>query len=220
MEVILTKQDLEAFVNRAGFLPSSGERAPFCLEKLCPNPWHTDQASDPWRWRMEIAQEGNIAYGKFFHSLSGYIAADCLPAFIALRRGGLTARELYEDGLLGRESMALYELLEQEGGQPAHQLKRLAGLTGKRSGRFDAAMVQLQMRLLVSICGQTRKRNALGQEYGWQVACYECVERRFGQGEPLQPGQALEALTDRACGALAVDRQAVRALLDPFGLAR
>ena len=120
MEVILTKQDLEAFVNRAGFLPSSGERAPFCLEKLCPNPWHTDQASDPWRWRMEIAQEGNIAYGKFFHSLSGYIAADCLPAFIALRRGGLTARELYEDGLLGRESMALYELLEQEGGQPAH----------------------------------------------------------------------------------------------------
>ena len=89
MEVILTKQDLEAFVNRVGFLPSSGERAPFSLEKLCPNLWHTDQASDPWRWRMEIAQEGNIAYGKFFHSLSGYIAADCLPAFIALRRGGL-----------------------------------------------------------------------------------------------------------------------------------
>ena len=145
---------------------------------------------------------------------------DRAAANLAYYTGRLTARELYEDGLLGRESMALYELLEQEGGQPAHQLKRLAGLTGKRSGRFDAAMVQLQMRLLVSICGQTRKRNALGQEYGWQVACYECVERRFGQGELPQPGQALEALTDRACGALAVDRRAVRALLDPFHLVR
>ncbi len=54
----------------------------------CPIAWHTgDPETDPWEWRMRVLEErDDIAYGKVFFGVSGYITREWYPYFLAVRR--------------------------------------------------------------------------------------------------------------------------------------
>lgn len=203
MQTILTVQDLQREIERVGFLPYAGQ-FPISLKRFCPNEWFTGKEDDPWGWRVEIARCRNIAYGKFFKNLSGFVSSEYLPAFIALRRDGYSAQELYEDGLLSRNAMAIMRAFDAVPQWQTDQLKREVGLTGKKlNGAYESAMVELQSRMLVCICDVTRKRNRMGEYYGWPISICTTVEDRFADAlsSPLpEKEEALEMLLARLQG--------------------
>lgn len=53
-----------------------------------------------------------------------------------------------------------------------HDIKRLAGLSGETSAHIEKALTDLQMSMLLTICGRQQKRNAFGELYGWSSTVF------------------------------------------------
>jgi len=160
--------------------------------KDTPVRWHTgDRETDPWEWRLRVLGERNdIAYSKFFFRKSGYITREWIPFFLAARRQGKTFREQYAEGTLSRLSKRLYEVIEGSEPLPVFRIKRLAGVSKEDWSRADAALIDLQMGMFVTMCGTGRKRNRQGEEYGWETMVYTTAERFWG-GEVFEEAMSL-----------------------------
>ena len=168
----------------------------------CDVVWHTGAPdTDPWEWRMRVLEErSDIAYGKVFFSTGGYITKEWYPYFLAARRCGMTAEELYEDGRISQLEKRVYDAVREGGRVPLHTLKRVCGVAGESSGKFERALTDLQMKLLVTICGRTYKRNKYGEEYGWEVSVF-CTDGEFwGEDlydEDITPEEAYDKIRRR-----------------------
>lgn len=143
-----------------------------------PVKWHTgDPETDPWEWRMRVLEErSDIAYAKVFFKTSGFITAEWYPRFLAARRGGDTFEDVYESGVISREAKRIYGVLTDFGAVPLHELKRLGGFGREESGAFDRALIDLQMRMFITMSGRAQKRNALGELYGWSSTVFTTPE--------------------------------------------
>ena len=163
--------------------------------------WHTgDPETDPWEWRMRVLEErSDIAYAKLFFRTSGYITREWYPYFIAARRQGMTFDELWEDGRLTDLSRRIYETVRDNGRVPMHDIKRLGGLSGESSAHIEKAMTDLQMSMLLTICGRQQKRNAFGELYGWSSTVF-CTPEEFWHTEDpgdIPPEEAAERIRAR-----------------------
>jgi hypothetical protein len=141
--------------------------------------WHTgDPDTDPWEWRMRILEErDDIAYAKVFFRKGGLISKEWYPYFLAARRDGLAFEDAYLDGVISYEEKRIYEVIRTEGRVPVHVLKRLGGFSGADSARFDRALISLQMRLFITICGRRYKNDA---QTGWSSTVFCTTEEFFG----------------------------------------
>ncbi len=142
-----------------------------------PVKWHTgDRETDPWEWRIRVLEErDDIAYAKVFFRTSGYITRQWYPYFYAVRRRGLSFDEAYEDGTLSRAAKRIYEVVS--GGETAlHDIKRLAGFMRDENSSFERAIVELQMRMFITMCGSAQKLNRFGEGYGWSSTVFTTVE--------------------------------------------
>lgn len=167
-----------------------------------PVSWHTgDRETDPWEWRMRVLDERNdIAYGKLFLKKSGYITRAWYPHFWALRRGGLPFDEAYQNGVISFEAKRIYDVLREHGTLPLHALKPLSGFSKENQSRFDKALVELQARLYVTMCGRQQKLSQKGEEYGWSSTVFCLPEAFFGddiakEAARITPAQATEKIT-------------------------
>ena len=142
--------------------------------------WHTgDRDTDPWEWRMRVLEErDDIAYGKVFFRKGGFITREWYPYFLAARRGGDTFEEAYGDGKYSYYAKCVYDVLIETGALPSHEIKTLCGFGRNEQSKYEKALVDLQMGLYITICGQAQKRNKYGEEYGWHSAVY-CVTEQF-----------------------------------------
>lgn len=174
--------------------------------------WHTeDPDTDPWEWRMRVLTEReDIAYAKLFFGKSGYVGREWYPCFLAARRGGKKAglglasfTQAYNDGLMTATSKRMMALFEKHGTLATHQLRALGEFRDK--SKFDRALIELQMRMFITMCGHKRKRSTEGVEYGWNSAVFVPADGFFG---PAALAEA-EAL-DRDEAAEAIARQALR----------
>lgn len=84
--------------------------------------WHTgDPETDPWEWRIRVLEEKeDIVYAKLFFNKSGYITKEWYPYFLAVRRGGRTLMEEYEDGKVSYFAKRIYEIIAQSEAMPLH----------------------------------------------------------------------------------------------------
>lgn len=67
---IHTPEELSDLVEKIGFLPLfRNDIKGFSIEEhTAPEYWWTKDAKrDPWLWRVKLAQNDNLAYGKFFN---------------------------------------------------------------------------------------------------------------------------------------------------------
>ena len=166
--------------------------------------WHTgDNETDPWQWRERVLDERNdIAYGKLFNRKSGYITREWYPYFFAVRRGARTFDEDYEDGLLSQYAKRIYSAIENNGALPVHVIKQLAGFAREEKSRFDSAIIELQMKMYLTVCGRQQKLSTMGLEYGWASTVY-CKTEKFFDAElydeaaGLTPEYAIERITER-----------------------
>ena len=161
-----------------------------------------DRDRDPWEWRMRVFAHSDIAYAKVFFRKSGFITQEWYPYFLAVRRPyGRAFGEAYADGLMSGYARRIHDTLRQNGPLPAHELRGAAGF-GKEKGEksaFERAVVELQMGLYVTLCGQAQKLDRKGEAYGWasNMLCLTeefWPEEVFGQAARLAPEEAWEAI--------------------------
>ncbi|MEA4824578.1 MAG: hypothetical protein VB111_10765 [Clostridiaceae bacterium] len=143
-----------------------------------PVKWHTgDAETDPWEWRMRVLEERNdIAYAKLFFRTSGYITKEWYPYFLAVRRHGETFEEAYANGTVSHTAKRIYDFIRQNGEAALHEIKLSGGFSKPDSTGFDRAIVELQMRMFITMCGQRQKINKYGERYGWYSTVFTTAE--------------------------------------------
>lgn len=201
---------------KAGFSLAGGNPkgiysvVPFSWEdqqnKLTETPirWHTeDPETDPWEWRMRVLEERrDISYAKVFFRIGGYITREWIADFWAFRRGGDSFRDAYETGAYSYGARRIMEVVQAEGPCLLPNLKRLAGFTGGRGGEFEQTVTELQSRMFLTICGQAKRRNRYGEEFGWNCTKLCTLEQFWGpevaeEAADTDPEDAGERITER-----------------------
>ena len=148
-----------------------------------PVAWHTgDIETDPWEWRMRVLNERNdIAYGKIFVKKSGFVTRKWAPYFLAVRRGGTSFDEMYEDGVISHFAKRVYSVILENGVIPSHAIKAIAGFAKEDKAGFERALVELQMKMYITTCGAMQKMSKAGEEYGWSSAVFCTTEHFWGE---------------------------------------
>ena len=183
-------------------VPFSWEEQPYIADS--PIRWHTeDPETDPWEWRMRVlAERDDIAYAKLFFRIGGYITKEWYPDFLAVRRGTMEFDDAYAEGSVSYAARQVYEAARALGPALLPELKVHAGFGREENGAFEQAVTELQMRMFLTICGQGRRRNKYGEEYGWHCTRLCTVEEFWGEdfiraaGE-LDPEEAEARITRR-----------------------
>lgn len=142
-----------------------------------PVKWHTgDPETDPWEWRMRVLEErDNVAYSKLFFRTSGYITKEWYPYFYAVRRKGETFDEAYESGTVSEMEKRIYDIVSC-GEFAFHEIKQAGNFSREENAKFDRAIVNLQMRMFITMCGRAQKINKNGEGYGWNSTVFTTVE--------------------------------------------
>jgi hypothetical protein len=140
--------------------------------------WHTgDPETDPWEWRMRVLEErDDIAYSKVFLRTSGYITKEWYPYFYAIRRKYDSLEEAYLSGTVSQVEKRIYHIISENGETPLHEIKQIGGFTKEDNSRFERAIVDLQMRMFITISGRMQKTNKYGESYGWSSTVFTTVE--------------------------------------------
>ncbi len=166
--------------------------------------WHTENPeTDPWEWRMRVLNErDDNAYSKLFFNKSGYITKEWYPYFLAVRRGGRSFNEDYQNGTVSHFAKRIYELFEQNDVLPLHIIKQEGGFGKEDKSKFDRAITELQMKMYITMCGNARKLSAKGAEYGWSSTMFCTVERFWGErvmdrANNITRDEAIEKITER-----------------------
>lgn len=143
-----------------------------------PVKWHTgNPETDPWEWRMRVLEErDDIAYSKLFLRTSGYITKDWYPYFFAIRRKGESFEEAYYNGIISQTAKHIYDIVSGNGAIAFHEIKQLGGFTKEDNSKFERAIVELQMRMFITMCGRAQKINKYGEGYGWNSTVFSTVE--------------------------------------------
>ena len=141
--------------------------------------WHTgDPETDPWEWRMRVLNERNdIAYSKFFFKKSGYITREWYPYFLAARREGLTFDEADDRGMVSHFARRIYDVVVAGGCVPLHDIKARGGFAKEDKSAFDRALVELQMKMFLTMCGSQLKMPM----QGWASTEFCTIEKFFGE---------------------------------------
>jgi len=166
--------------------------------------WHTgDPETDPWEWRIRVLEErDDIAYAKLFFNKSGYITKEWYPYFLAVRRSGRSFMDEYEAGKISHIAKRIYDIITEYAVIPLHAIKQIGGFSRDESSRFDRALVELQMKMFVTLCGRQQKVSKKGEEYGWSSTVFCPVERFLGEDVIKQAGkiserEAIEKITEQ-----------------------
>ena len=82
--------------------------------------------------------------------------------------------------MLAAYAKRLCEAIAHAGAIPIHELKKLFGVTRENAWRFERALVELQMSLYITICGNRQKISSDGASYGWHSTMFCTVEAFWG----------------------------------------
>lgn len=171
-----------------------------------PVKWHTgDLETDPWEWRMRVLDERNdIAYGKVFFKKSGFITKKWYPFFLAVRRQGKTFGDEYEDGAISQMAKQVYSIILENGTLPLHAIKKLGGFSKTEASKFDRALIELQMKMYITMCGRQQKISKKGEEYGWSSTVFCTTEDFFGkevfdEAAKIDVQKGIDCITSQIC---------------------
>ena len=200
-----TPDEVIAFVRKVGFLPLFSVGIPgFSMEEHVPSfDWWTDDPKrDPWIWRMIIAENKDIAYGKLFDRKAGFVSKEWFPTFANYRRDGYDYEGLYEDGKMKSRAKQILDTLRLD--DNAVGLEMMSGQLRKMSGvakGFDNILIDLQMQTFLQISRFRQKRNKRGEAYGWHLPSFMTPETKWGydfvNSVDEKPVESREKIVDR-----------------------
>ncbi|MBR1799230.1 MAG: hypothetical protein IJ761_04950 [Bacteroidales bacterium] len=229
--MLYSAKDVEAQVNRWGFLPFfAGEIEGFSIEELIsPDYWFPDGTVEGvWEWKNDIIIDGDCAYGKFYRNKACFISMEWFPDFANWRRS------LY---VPSSDEQAILSAVVEKGSLLSRELKRLCGYTAqprRRGGNpieraavkvepapkpirrgFDSAIARLQMGCQLLSATFEYNYDREGQRYGWSIARYCTPEEFFGEDRmfvPRTPEESRRRLVSHLSALLhhATDKQVAR----------
>ena len=172
-------EELISLVHTIGFLPLFSNDIPgFSVEERVPAYvwWTGDEATDPWEWRMILARDPDIAYGKFFNKAAGFISKSFFPTFANYRRNGYDFDALFEDELASyraKKIMDVFDPDDENVGKElmSYEVKELAAV----DKNFQGTLTDLQMQTYLILSDFRQRKNKKGQTYGWHIAAVETV---------------------------------------------
>lgn len=187
--VLRSSADALALIQSIGFLPLFSNAIPgFSVEEHVPAAcwWTGDPQTDPWEWRIVLARDERIAYGKFFNKAAGFISREFFPVFANYRRDGYDFDALYDDELAPRRSKLIMDALEPDEEAVGKallstELKTAAGFGKDGEKNFPGFLTQLQMQTYLIVSDFRQKRNRRGQSYGWHLGLIETPETKWGR---------------------------------------
>ena len=147
---------------------------------------------------MVIAEDGEIAYGKFFDRKAGFVSKEWLPAFANFRRDGYDWEGMYEDGKLNGRAKRILDTMELDG--DAAGLEMMSGELRKKAAvekGFDNVLIDLQMQTFLLISRFRQKRNKRGETYGWHLPCFMTPETKWGYDAVNSCGEKPEESRER-----------------------
>jgi len=145
--------------------------------------WHNDDPeTDPWLWRRRVLGDcSDIAYSKLFQNKTGYITREWYPLFLAARRRGRSLNDEYRDGKISQLTKRIYDLVAEYPALAVHDIKSMGNFSSEKKSKFDRALVELQMKMYITTCGEAQKLSKLGEPYGWAGAVF-CTADGFFSG--------------------------------------
>jgi hypothetical protein len=192
------------FVNERGFVylwPIKGANLPNLWAAVAGQRPVADAHDDPghvtWGWKDGMLDKRQWYYAKILRGKATMIALDTAPFFYALSENygdpDHDYLQLYEDGLLSRESKLIYEALLREGPLDTVNLRRKIHMTGKASNSpFDRGLTNLQRDFKILPV-------AIAEAGAWRYSfIYDLVHRHYpdlpDQARPIKRGQARQKL--------------------------
>ena len=180
-----SKEEMTSLIHTIGFFPLfSNDIHGFSVEERVPAYvwWTGDEATDPWEWRMILARDPDIAYGKFFNKSAGFISRSFFPTFANYRRNGYDFDALFEDELASyraKKVMDVFELDDEAVGKEmmSYEVKELAAV----DKNFQGTLTDLQMQTYLILSDFRQRKNKKGQTYGWHIAAVETPETKWGR---------------------------------------
>ncbi|HOP11273.1 MAG TPA: hypothetical protein PK629_07265 [Oscillospiraceae bacterium] len=141
--------------------------------------WHTGKPdTDPWEWRMRVLAERNdVAYAKMFFGVGGFITKEWYPYFYAMRRS-LSFGEEYRRGTVTNAAKRIYDTINAYGLLAVHEIKRFGGFGRDEKSTFERALIELQMQMAITACGQKQRQTKNNKPYGWPVTVF-CTPEDF-----------------------------------------
>ena len=206
--------DFIAMLLQAGFSTGSGHSegiyavVPFAWGENPPFKtrvrWHTgDPETDPWEWRIRVLDErDDIAYAKMFFKKSGYITKEWYPYFLAARRKGMDFDEEYARGVISHNAKRIYTVVNDASVLSVPEIKRLGNFSREAKSKFDSALVELQMKLYITMRGSEQKVSGKGEEYGWPSTAFCTVEKFWSkevleEAEKISVSKAVDKITEQ-----------------------
>jgi len=166
--------------------------------------WFTgDPDTDPWEWRMRVLKErSDVAYAKLFFRKAGYVTEEWYPYFYAARRQNKSLADEYYNGNVSSLAKRVYDAISSCGGSPAHEVKKIAANSGDERKKIDGALIELQMKMYITISGSRQKLTKTGEEYGWSSSVFKTAEdffpsRVFEHAARLRAADAAEKIERR-----------------------
>lgn len=173
------------FVNERGFVyfwPIKGIIFPSLWSAVAGDRPVADAHDDPghvtWGWKDEMLDKRRWYYAKLLRGKATMIALDIAPYYYALSENfgdpENDYRYQYQDGLLSREAMVIFETLMREGPLNTLALRKAAHMSG-RAGKspFERALVALQRDFKILPVGVARAG-------GWNYSfIYDLVHRFY-----------------------------------------
>jgi hypothetical protein len=170
--------------------------------------WHTgSRETDPWEWRMRVLEDRtDIAYAKMFFHAGGFITKQWYPYFLAVRRSDnldASREEILASKDLSLQAKRIYEVVSGIDEIPLHEIKEIAGFSSAEKSKFDRALIELQMKLLITMCGQQQKLSKTGEPYGWFSTVFCTTENFWGYGgvfekaATIEPEEAIKKITEQ-----------------------
>jgi hypothetical protein len=181
---LTTADDLRNLIGDVGFIPLfDGTVKGFSVYSLTRGDrwWTGDDTTDPWQWRIHLAAEGRIAYGKLLEKKSAFVSREWYPVFANARRSGYDFDARYEDGKARSKEKNIMDLfLGTKKILPSSEIRMLAGFGREGASGFEGVMTALQMQTYLCVRGMECRRSKTGEEYGWPVALVSTPEALFG----------------------------------------
>ncbi len=187
-----SRQDALDFTDATGFVyfwPIKDILYPSLWAAVAGNRPVADQHDDPghvtWGWKDEMLGTRQWYYAKVLRGKATMISLPVVPYFYALSENygepEVDYQLAFEDGLLSREAMRLYETILALGPLSTVRIRREIGMTSKASNSsFERALVELQRDFKILPVG-------IAPDGAWRYSfIYEAVHRYY----PALPEQA------------------------------
>lgn len=106
------------------------------------------------------------------------------------------------DGVNSNHARLIYNSILEQDALPLHTVKLLAGFGKEEKACFDRALVELQMKMYLTMCARQQKLSQKGEEYGWSSTVFCTIESFwsedvFEKAVNIEKDEAIAKYTER-----------------------